>query len=90
MKPFAWNNEKNTLLQNGRGVTFEDIVRYIQNRQVLAVMDHPNQVKYPNQNIFIVRINDYAWIIPFVESDHEIFLKTAFPSRKMTKRYLRT
>ncbi len=89
MKRFAWNNEKNEQLKATRRIAFEDIVTHIRNGQVLAVMEHPNKQQYPNQKIFIISINNYAWIIPFVESNAEIFLKTAIPSRKMTRQYLR-
>jgi len=88
MKRFIWNSEKNEQLKASRGITFGDVMTCIQNAQVLAVIRHPNQQRYPDQQIFIIRFNDYAWIIPFIESDKEIFLKTAIPSRKMTKRYL--
>ena len=49
---------------------------------------HPNQERYPNQKVSVVIINDYAYLVPFVESDNEIFLKTIIPSRKATKEYL--
>lgn len=88
MKRFVWNLEKNEQLKATRGITFEEIVVYIYNQQVLAILEHPNKAKYPNQQLFILSINDYAWIVPFVESEEEIFLKTAMPSRKMTKLYL--
>lgn len=89
MKRFAWNAEKNDYLKAAHGIAFEDIVAYIQSGLVLAVLDHPNKKRYPNQQVFIISINDYAWVVPFVESNTEIFLKTAMPSRKMTKLYLR-
>jgi hypothetical protein len=56
--------------------------------KLLDVIDHPNQEKYPNQRIFIVEINHYVYLVPFVENDQEFFLKTVIPSRKMTKQYL--
>lgn len=88
MKRFAWNDDKNGWLQANRGITFNEIVRYIRNGHVLDVIEHPNQEQYPNQRMFVVQIADYVWLIPFVESEQEIFFKTAMPSRKMTKRYL--
>ena len=89
MKRFAWSVEKNNYLKAARGIAFEDIVAHIQSGLVLAVLDHPNKKRYPNQQVFIISINDYAWVVPFVESNTEIFLKTAMPSWKMTKLYLR-
>lgn len=50
---------------------------------------HPNKEKYPNQRMFVVRIDDYAWLVPYVENDAEFFLKTVIPSRKATKQYLK-
>ena len=50
-------------------------------------VDHPNQKRYPNQQIYIVTIEDYVYLVPFVETDEEVFLKTIIPSRKATKRY---
>ena len=43
--------------------------------------------KRPSQKIYILEIEGYAVIVPYVEEGNEIFLKTAFPSRKYTKRY---
>ena len=54
----------------------------------LDVIDHPNQKKYPGQRVFVVKVDDYAVMVPFVESKERIFLKTIIPSRKMTKKYL--
>jgi hypothetical protein len=52
------------------------------------VIEHPNQEKYPSQRIFIIEISQYVYLVPFVESDEEIFLKTIIPSRKLKKKYL--
>jgi len=38
--------------------------------------------------MLIVEYKNYAFMVPFVESDNEIFLKTIIPSRKATKKYL--
>lgn len=89
MKYFSWSNEKNIKLQQERGVSFEEVVFHIQNGQVLAVVAHPNQERYAHQKMFVVAINDYAYLVPFVESEGEIFLKTIIPSRKATRQYLR-
>ena len=89
MKYFSWSNEKNIKLQQERGISFEEVVFHIQHGQVLAVVAHPNQERYSYQKMFVVAINDYAYLVPFVESEGEIFLKTVIPSRKATKQYLR-
>ena len=48
---------------------------------------HPNVIDYPNQRIFILKIEDYVYLVPYVESEYEIFLKKTIPSRKFTKMY---
>ena len=88
MKHYAWDPEKNDLLMKERGISFERIVHLIENRGVIDVITHPNQRKYPNQRMFIVNVDNYACLVPFVENEEEIFLKTIIPSRKATKRYL--
>ncbi|MCP4138891.1 MAG: BrnT family toxin [Chloroflexi bacterium] len=88
MKTFAWNTDKSILLKEMREISFEEIVFYIEKGFLLDVLDHPNKEKYPNQKIFVVQIDDYAYLIPFVEDEKEIFLKTIIPSRKATKKYL--
>ena len=89
MQYFSWNEEKNELLKAERQVSFEDVVFYIEMGFLLDILEHPNQEKYKGQKIFVVQIDDYVYLIPFVEDDREIFLKTIVPSRKATKRYLK-
>lgn len=89
MKYFSWNEEKNELLKSERQVLFEDIVFYIEKGFLLDVLEQPNQEKYQGQRIFAVQIDDYVYLVPFIENDHEIFLKTIIPSRKATKKYLK-
>jgi len=89
MKRFYWNEDKNRQLRQERGVSFEKIVWAIANGQLLEVVGHPNIDKYPNQKIYILNINDYVYLVPFVENNDAIFLKTIIPSRKATRRYLR-
>jgi uncharacterized DUF497 family protein len=89
MKYFSWNNEKNQSLKAERNISFEEVVFHIGRQDVLDIVEHPNPEKYQGQRIFIVNINDYAYLVPFVENEREIFLKTIIPSRKATKKYLR-
>ncbi len=88
MKPINWNTEKNIRLKTERGVSFEEVISAMSNGGLLVVLDHPNTVQYPNQRMFVVRIRGYAYLIPFVETTHEVFLKTIIPSRKATRIYL--
>lgn len=87
MKHYTWNPEKNALLKKERGVGFEDVVFHIEAGDELDVLEHPNKERYPNQKISVVLIEGYAYLVPFVESETEIFLKTIIPSRKALKRY---
>ena len=89
MKYFSWSIPKNNNLKLERNVSFEEVVFYIERGQLLDIIEHPNQEKYGGQQIFIVNINDYAYLVPFVETEREIFLKTIIPSRKATRQYLR-
>ncbi|MBN1866359.1 DUF4258 domain-containing protein [Candidatus Sumerlaeota bacterium] len=88
MKPFDWGDEKNEWLRKERGVTFEDIVYHITHDGLLDIIEHPNPKAYPGQRVFIVNVEGYVFLVPFVEDDEAIFLKTAIPSRKMTRQYL--
>jgi uncharacterized DUF497 family protein len=88
MKTYAWDNGKNEWLSTERGISFERVIFLIENNGLLDIIRHPNIEKYSHQKIFIVNINEYAYLIPFVESEDEIFLKTVIPSRKATKKYL--
>lgn len=88
MKPVNWNTEKNICLKAERGVSFEEVISAMSNGGLLDVLDHPNIEQYPNQRMFMVRIRDYAYLVPFVETKPEVFLKTIIPSRKATRTYL--
>jgi len=87
MKPINWNSMKNQQLIAERGISFEDVVFYIQQGQLLDDIEHPNSDKYPEQRIFVINIDDYVHLVPYIENRKEIFLKTVIPSRKATKEY---
>jgi len=89
MKYFAWNPTKNAQLRTERGISFEEIIYQIEMGRLLDIVEHPDPSKYPGQRIFIVAVREYAYLVPFVESDTEVFLKTIIPSRKATRKYLR-
>ncbi len=86
-KIIRWDEEKNQLLQLQRSVSFEEVLDKIESKQIIDRLAHPNKEKYPNQQIFVVEINDYIYYVPFVENDKEIYLKTIIPSRKLAKEY---
>ncbi len=89
MAEIKWNGEKNLKLKASRGVCFEDVITTIKEGKLLDTVKHPNSLKYPNQFIYIVEIQGYVYMVPFVYSKEQIFLKTIIPSRKHTKRYLK-
>ena len=89
MKIFRWDNNKNEWLKKNRGVSFEQVVILMEREDVIETIEHPNQDKYPGQKIAIVRINDYAYLVPYVQESEDIFLKTIIPSRKATNKYVR-
>lgn len=89
MKQFSWNAEKNQLLMEERGISFESVLFAIQSGNLLDDGAHTNVEKHPHQRMLIVNIDDYAWLVPYVENEHELFLKTVIPSRKATKQFLR-
>jgi len=84
---FKWDAEKNKLLKKERNVCFEDVVALIYEDKVLDVIVHPNTLKYPHQQIYILRLQGYVHMVPFVKNRDEIWLKTIVPSRKMNKLY---
>jgi len=88
IKTIRWSQEKNRQLQQERGLTFEMVVTAIQQGNVLEDLVHPNVTKYPNQRMMVVRIGSYAFLVPYIDSPSELFLKTIIPSRKATKKYL--
>jgi len=89
MRIFKWNRQKNLFLKKIRGVSFEQVLYYIENDFVLNIIEHPNQKRYPDQRIYLILMNNYVYLVPFVDQENERFLKTIIPSRKLTKYYLR-
>jgi uncharacterized DUF497 family protein len=88
MKPFRWNWEKNQTLKEERGVSFEAMVVAVEAGGILDILPHPNPAQYPRQRVLVVALDDYAYLVPFVEEDDYFFLKTVIPSRKATRDYL--
>jgi uncharacterized DUF497 family protein len=90
MKVFRWDNEKNELLKSSRGVCFEQVVILMERMEILETIEHPNQDRYPGQKIATIVIDDYAYLVPYVQESYGIFLKTIIPSRKATNKYVRS
>ena len=89
MNTFRWDNEKNALLKKNRGVCFEQVVILMERGDVLDTIEHPNQDRYSGQKIATVMIDNYVYLVPYVENNEEIFLKTIIPSMKVTNKYVR-
>ena len=88
MKYFDWSATKNAQLKIERDISFEEIIVAINDGKLLDIVEHPNKKKFPGQKILIVEISEYAYLVPFVENEEKIFLKTIIPSRKATRDYL--
>ncbi len=82
-----WNEDKNQLLKQTRGVCFEDVEFAIINDNILDIVPHHNVAKYPNQELMIISLSGYTYYVPFVTDDVQIFLKNIIPSRKHHKIY---
>lgn len=90
--PFSitFNEEKNELLKATRGVNFEEVIKAIESGRVLDNLLHPSE-KYAHQRLLVVEINEYMYAVPCIIDPlkKEIFLKTIYPSRKLTHTYRR-
>ena len=81
-KPVKWNELKNKRLKQVRGVSFQEIVK------AELIMIRENQARV-NQRVFLYHYRNYIWVVLYIESEQEIFLKTLYPSRKYTKLFKR-
>ena len=87
---YEYSASKNLLLIKERHISFEEIIAALDNKQLLDIVEQPNQTKYPKQQAYVVYVNNYVYLVPFVIKDEEtVFLKTIFPSRKAKKRYIK-
>ena len=84
-----WSQEKNEELKADRGLRFEDAEVLILAEDILADLPYPNQDKYPGQRMLHLLIDDYVCVVPYVQEDNTLFLKTMFRSRKATKYFLK-
>lgn len=89
VKYIDWDREKSKKLKKERGISFEEIYLLIEKEEILEIINHPNQKQHGNQKIILVVIEEYVYMVPFVEDEKKYFLKTIIPSRKMTKNYLK-
>ncbi|KKQ41162.1 MAG: hypothetical protein US60_C0046G0013 [Microgenomates group bacterium GW2011_GWC1_37_8] len=88
---FDYSEEKDLILREARSVGFEDVIEAINKGNILDNINHFNKKKYPNQKIFIIKIKDKVYAVPYVfdKVRQVTFLKTIYPSRTLKKKYLR-
>jgi uncharacterized DUF497 family protein len=82
---YEWDPEKNEWLKKERHISFEQIVFHLSQGDIWKTADHPDQMNYPGQKIYFVKVEEYICLVPFVTEDEYLFLKTIIPSRKATK-----
>jgi hypothetical protein len=89
---YGWNEEKNELLKKTRHVSFERIILAMEQKNIVDVIEHPNQEKYKGQLFILVEMNKYVYVVPayISPSGEDCHLKTIYPSRKYTNKYLRS
>ena len=87
MKSYEWSKEKSDQLKKERGICFEEVVLKLEAGEVIDIISNPSS-NFPNQKVYIVKIYNYIYYIPFVEKGEKVFLKTIIPSRKVTKKYI--
>lgn len=90
MKPIRFNEEKDKLLRKKRQIGFDEIIKALKNKKAIKVIDNPNKKKFSNQRLLLISINNYVFVVPYVENEKEIFLKTIYPSRKYTKKFIKS
>jgi uncharacterized DUF497 family protein len=88
MKEIRYSKEKDLLLKKERNVSFQDIKKAFDENRIVAIVKNPHNTRYRNQKMFLVTIDNYIYVVPFVEDADHLFLKTIYPSKKYTKRYL--
>lgn len=81
-----WDDEKNQKLQNERDISFDEISKIILRKEYLDILENPSRA---DQQLFVIKLNNYIYSVPFIiDSQSNIILKTAFPSRKLNKKYM--
>ena len=86
-----FNEEKNILLKETRGVCFDNVIEAIKKNKVIDDLKHHRQKRYPKQKMLVIRIKNYVYAVLYVINERKgvIFLKTVYPSRVLTDKYLR-
>ena len=87
MPEYIWDPAKNERLQRERHISLDDVKYHLTSSEPLGDIQNPNQERYPGQRLYIVRINNGAWVVPYRRTGGYIFLYTAYPSEKFTHIY---
>ena len=88
MPEYLWDPVKDEWLRRHRGLSFDDVVYHLEHGGFLDDIPHPNQVRHPGERLYIIRIGDYAYEVPFYRDGDVESLRTLYPSRKYTRTYL--
>jgi uncharacterized DUF497 family protein len=88
MRFYNFDPQKNRKLIQLRGISFEEVISVLERKGPIDIIRPYNDEKYSHQRMYVIELHSYAYLVPFVEQQQEIFLKTIFPSRKATKKYL--
>jgi len=89
MLKYSWDEDKNKLLKETRGIGFDQVIEAINNNKILTRLTHTNPKKYHNQKLLIININNYAYCVPYIQKGQNVFFKTIYASRKYKKLYMR-
>ena len=87
MPEYVWNPGKDEWLRRARGLSFDDVKYHLTFSEPLGDIQNPNQERYPGQRLYIIRINNLAWVVPYRRTARYVFLYTAYPSEKFTRIY---
>lgn len=87
VKYLDWNIKKDEWLKKYRKISFNEVALALIDGDLLDTIDNPSK-NFPEQQVFVLNINNYVYYVPFVESEEKFFLKTIIPSRKALKKYL--
>jgi uncharacterized DUF497 family protein len=79
-----WNQVKNEWLKANRNLSFEDVVAALAESRVIEDVAHPTK---PHQRVLVVLVRDYVCAVPYVRSEHGIFLKTIYQDRRLNEKY---
>lgn len=81
----VWDEQKNSRLKLDRNISFEEISEKILNKEYIDILENPSR---NDQNIFVIELNQYIYAVPFIiDQEENIILKTAYPSRKLQKKF---